>query len=341
MPPSLTFVYRSHYDGPLSKRVVHLPHADLLSWFREGWTAPDPHEWLRQSLRGSVYGLTSAFERARELGTPPPESMAALMAHLHEHLYVEGEILHDAHTFRVLTDDDEVGLAYFFFDAHAVAEHADRLAYLLHEDWPLPTEADAAGPAFDPGLPLTELRPGGSGEGATFVVLNTFYDSDSLPGESLVIPGVRLDGLCEHLRTVTPLPMPPTSWGYEGPWPLELRLLRALVRDGETTLAPALERLRDQPIQALGQGSTMALGVGAHADAVTDFRDAAASLPPNSGNAALTKITTAEHIAAVAQHVSDFFGYQQWWLFDDRWAAAHPALARSLLHYGRDWDPLS
>lgn len=341
VPAGLTFVYRSHYDGPLSKRVVHLPHTSLLAWFREGWAAPDPRAFVRESLGGSVYGLASAFERARELGVPAPATHAALMAHLDAHLYVEGEIRHDDHMLRAVTDDDEVGLAYFFFDAHAVAEHADALAYLLHEDWPLPGEADPRGGAFDPGLELPVLRPAGDGDGATYVVLGTFYDSDSMPGGSFVLPGVRLPGLCEHLRRCVPEPMPPTDWGYVAPWPLELRLLRGLVHDGEATLGPALARLRDYPIESLGQRSTRELGTDAHARAVIDFTEAAAALSPNSGDAALTRIELAEHIAQVAQHVSRSFGYQQHFLFDDRWAAAHPALARSLLHYGLRWDPLA
>jgi len=341
VPPGLTFVYRSHYEGPLSKRVVHLPHASLLEWFREGWAAPDPRAFVRESLRGGVYGLASAFERARELGIDAPETHAALMAHLDEHLYVEGEIRHDDHMLRAVTDDDEVGLAYFFFDAHAVAEHADALAYLLHEDWPLPTNVDPRAGAFDPGLEPPALRPAGDGEGATYLVLGTFYDSDSMPGGSYVLPGVRLPGLCEHLRRVVPEPMPPTSWGYVAPWPLEARLLRGLVRDGETTVGPALARLRDYPVQGLGQRSHRELGIDAHAQAVIDFSTAATSLAPNSGDAALTKIEVAAHIAQVAQHVSKHFGHQQWFLFDDRWAATHPALARSLLRYGVSWDPLS
>lgn len=338
MPAGLTFVYRSHYDGPLSKRVVHLPHASLLEWFREGWVAADPRAFVRESLRGSVYGLASAFERAQELGVPAPTTHEALMAHLDEHLYVEGEILRDEHALRVVTDDDEVGLAYFFFDAHAVAEHADALAYLLHEEWPLPDGGRDA--AFAPGIELPVVSPAGVGEGATYVVLGTFYDSDSMPGGSFVLPGVRLPGLCEHLRRSVPEPMPPTEWGYVAAWPLELRLLRGLVRDGEATLGPALARLRDYPIEGLGQRSTAGLGIGPHAEAVEGFSEAAASLRPNSGDAALTHIEVGEHIAAVAQHVSKSFGYQQWFVFDDCWAAAHPALARSLLRYGVSWDPL-
>lgn len=337
MAPDLTFVYRSHYDGPLSKRVVHLPHASVLEWFREGWSAPDPRAWVLESLRGHVYGLATAFERARELGVAPPETLAALMAHLSEHLYVEGEIRHDAHSLRALTDDDEVELAYFFFDAHARAEHADALAY-LHQEWPLPTNHGDG--RFDPGLELPVLRPAVAGEGATYVVLGTFYDSDSLPGGSFVIPGVRLPALCEHLRGVEPQRMPPTSWGYEPPWPLELRLLRGLVHEADTSLGPALERLRDYPISALGQSSSGALGVAGHAGAVADFSRAAAALSPNSGDTKRTLLEVGEHFAAIAQHVSEFFGYQQWFLFDDRWAAAHPALARSLLRFGVQWDPL-
>jgi 3-oxoacyl-ACP reductase-like protein len=40
-------------------------------------------------------------------------------------------------------------------------------------------------------------------------------------------------------------------------------------------------------------------------------------------------------------HTSTHFGHQQWILFDDRWAAAHPDLAASLLHYARCWDPFA
>lgn len=341
MPAGLTFVYRSHYDGPLSKRVVHLPHASLLEWFREGWAASDPRAFVRESLGGTVYGLGSAFERAQEQGLPPPETHAALMAHLDEHLYAEGEIRHDEHSLRVETDDDEVGLAYFFLDADAKARHADALGYLLHEPWPLPRDASPSDDAaFDPGLVLPEVGPAGHDQGATYVVLGTFYDSDSLLGGSYVLTGVRVPGLCEHLRRVAPAPMPPTEWGYVAPWPLELRLLRGLVREGEPTLGPALARLRDYPIEDLGQRSTRDLGMDTHAEAVEGFSEAAASLRPNSGDAALTRIDVAEHIAQVTQHVSRTFGYQQWFVFDDRWAAAHPALARSLLRYGVQWDPL-
>lgn len=44
------------------------------------------------------------------------------------------------------------------------------------------------------------------------------------------------------------------------------------------------------------------------------------------------------HIAQVARHIDSFFEFDQWFLFDTRWAAAHPDLARSLLRYAAHGD---
>ena len=45
------------------------------------------------------------------------------------------------------------------------------------------------------------------------------------------------------------------------------------------------------------------------------------------------------HRAQVSRYIDDFFGSDQWFLFDTRWAAAYPDLARSLLRYAAHWDP--
>jgi hypothetical protein len=45
------------------------------------------------------------------------------------------------------------------------------------------------------------------------------------------------------------------------------------------------------------------------------------------------------HIAQVARYIDGFFGFDQWFLFDTRWAATHSDLARSLLQYAAHWDP--
>ncbi|WP_244235783.1 hypothetical protein [Micromonospora inaquosa] len=44
------------------------------------------------------------------------------------------------------------------------------------------------------------------------------------------------------------------------------------------------------------------------------------------------------HIAQVARYIDNFFGLDQWFLFDTQWGAEHPDLARSLLRYTAHWD---
>ncbi|GAA0989651.1 hypothetical protein GCM10009555_073960 [Acrocarpospora macrocephala] len=52
-----------------------------------------------------------------------------------------------------------------------------------------------------------------------------------------------------------------------------------------------------------------------------------------------TLIRQGEHMAQMSIHIDGFFGYRQWFFFDDVWAAAHPDLATSLMRYGVHWDP--
>ncbi len=105
-----------------------------------------------------------------------PRTHAELRRMLKEHLYVERTLRVDRHSVRVLTDDDEVELAYFFVDDHVVASEPDRWAYLLHGDWELPLNAHSAREAFMPPGPvdvITSAPPGG--EGVTYAVLITFH----------------------------------------------------------------------------------------------------------------------------------------------------------------------
>jgi uncharacterized protein (TIGR02996 family) len=60
-------------------------------------------------------------------------------------------------------------------------------------------------------------------------------------------------------------------------------------------------------------------------------------------------IRVTDHVAQLCWHVADWGHghgrrldvYQQWIFFDDRWAAAHPSLANSILRYTRCWDVLT
>jgi hypothetical protein len=306
------FVYRSHYEGPLSKLVRRLPDATVLDWFRRHWDSDEPRDWIEHELGADVYGLYSIFEEARDQHLPRPESTDQLRTLLHEHLYVEGDadyIRLDEHSLRVRTDDDEVELAYFFLDDQAVAAGPDRLAYLLHDSWPLPDDVEKEPP----------------GPPTTYAVFLTYYDGASLEcAEPVTFPGLELAELAGHLP------------GAVAPdWPPELRTLAALVAPGEKSLVPALRRANLWP----------GFNLGADGPWPADHPAAMATISepvfPSGRRPDASRIQVGGHLAQMAMHCDETFGFQQWYLFDSLWVAAHPALAASLIHYAADWDPLS
>lgn len=337
----VTFVYRTHYEGALSKRVLRFEDASVLAWFQRVWaralTADDANALSRAELGGFVYGFSSLIEAIREKKIAAPKTVKKLRALLDEHLYTEGGVELDEHTMRVLTDDDEVQLAYYLFDDQAA--EPERVAYLLHDDFPLPTGAGAEGD-FECPVDTQALEPAGSGDGCTWAVILTFYDSESFPTSPVsVFEGVRLPGLVDHLRAVEPSVDDSDSQDYPDTWPLELRLLRAAIQDGDGDLAPALRRYADYPLWTVGSGAgTGRVGLGPQGAAWAAFVKLAGERKPD-GEPARSRLDVSEHIAQAAVHASASFGYQQLFVFDDLWASANPALAASLLRYASGWDP--
>jgi hypothetical protein len=237
-PDGVVFVYRSHYEGLLGKRVRWLPDRTVLDWFRRGWTAAadpatDLDGWVATELGGHVYGLASIFDAVRERKLPTPTTADELGAALARHLYVEGEVVVGNDRVLALTDDDEVELAYFFLPSQASEQAPGRLAYLLHEQFPLPSGASAEADAFVAPVEVGTLAPAGVGEGTTYAVLLTFYSGDSvgwLP--PVAIPGIRLAGLAGYLRRVVPAGGRYACYTHEPveqeQWPKELLALTRL-----------------------------------------------------------------------------------------------------------------
>src|SRR5262249_38498266 len=152
---SVYFVYRSHYDTPSLNHVRRFEDDTVLAWFQRHWKGvadrAQAGDQVRKVFGCYVYGFGSLFHAIAEHSLPPPAASTALKRVLQAHLYFEGELLCRPHVIQVLTDDDELQMAYYFFDDHYLAEHADRAAFLLREDWHLP--ADVGAGAFRPSVP--------------------------------------------------------------------------------------------------------------------------------------------------------------------------------------------
>ncbi len=349
--PGLHFVFRRHLEGPMGKRVRRIRATSVLDWFQMAWQeAPrseDPETWVAEVFGGPVPGLASLFQDVADEALDVPLLWEELEEVLQDHLYVSGgsdDIRVSAHTLRVKTADDDVETSYFLFDEQYAKAHPERCAYLLHESWPLPTDA-AQGP-FDPGFEISPLLPPGERSGATYACVFASVDGAGMSNlRARVFPGVMLPDLRDHLRRVVPRTEQRRGHGSQGwaePWPLELRLLRAMIDAQDADLTAALERCKRYPLSYVATHVQHAsIGTGAHVHARDAFLEAASEARELRRDIDRTRIVEADHIAQMSLWTNDTFGYQQWYLFDDAWAAAHVDLARSLLRSASSWDPMS
>jgi uncharacterized protein (TIGR02996 family) len=144
-------------------------------------------------------------------------------------VYANQVLCDSPHLVQVETDDDEVGIAYYFFDDHYLARHGKHAAFLLNEGWKLPGGSAPGG--FRPAELSTKEKPAGRGQGKTWCVdLDHVGDMDEL-SPAYRLDGVRVPDLARHLLGA--------SLPEDTRWPLE-ELHDLLLIDGAGT--PPLEQ---------------------------------------------------------------------------------------------------
>jgi hypothetical protein len=345
-------VVRSLWEGPTGRRVRHLPATSILGWFREHWrrvAADSSH--LDELCGGRIYGFHTLFDGASE----PPDSVEELQSRVETQLYVEGESFVDEHSLRVITDDDEVDIAYFLFDDSFPRACT---AWMLHDRFELPVDARASG-EFLPARSVRSLEPRGAGPGATYFAFLTGYDSSTLDLHGpRVLPGVRLPDLCQHLRRIQPAatierkdeskrPRDPFAAKFWSPidvttdWPRELLLLRAQLADESRDLEGALRACNDYPTHSFGGAIIEDRGLGPLQQAHEEVELLRKKWTRDAGQARHSMFEASEHVAQMAMRLDlGLEGYHQWIVFDDLWASAHPELANGLLEWASTWAVL-
>lgn len=348
------FALRTHYDYPTGKYLRYFPEDDsVLEWFQRHWQGRSDEDSAKpgygyEILGCSVYGFDSLFEAIAEHELTPPKTMRQLSALLNEHLYVEGEILTSANALQVLTDDDELELAYYFFDDHFIVKHPEKAAYLLHDNWELPSSTEAVSSRL-PSLPIgvKTLPNSGKGAGAVYTIFLSFYDSSNLSDldGTYRIPGIRLTDLMNYLRGCVP----------NEDWVVDLQLLRALtaVPQGaeKKELQDVLTEASTIPVPSVSETLyKLKFGKGSPAEDRAKMVKALAKIDTDYarkfGKEPLLQMD--EHIAQLSFHTSTWYTasgdvslYYRWILFDDVWFRAHPALGHSILRFGTRWDVLT
>jgi uncharacterized protein (TIGR02996 family) len=371
-------VYRSPYESPSGKRLARFEDDSVLDWFRHHWTQIARGD-VGDLLGFGVYGFGSLFGSDVEEIPPPPETDEQLATYVLENLYSEGPILTGPHLITVQTDDDELMVAYYIFDGHYLAEYASRAAFLLREGWRLPG-GSAEGP-FDPTEPTNPEPLTGKGEGTIYWTCEAWQDSCNLldMGPAVRLEGVRVPDLARYLArhkpsemwsgywlllrtqlladgaTTVPLekhfretllddPDDDATWAAYSDWLQE----RGLPPAGLLVLERALRALARYPLAALPDSAWEVVRQGTVREARAALEAAFAAHRPGrtpDHDPSKSLIHVEEHLAQLCVHVAhwEYHGdlYQQWIFFDDRWAAAHPDLASSILRYDRCWDMLS
>src|SRR5262249_51976642 len=137
------------------------------------------------------------------------------------------------------TDDDNLDVAYYFFDDTYLKKHGRLAAFLLHPHWRLPVESSLKG--FDPPVPVRRLKTRRTDKGGTYLVVTEECGKLELAElgkrPPVFLPGVRLPELASFLRESRP----------SKDWPDALALLWAQLPDqGEISdddLRDALDRV--------------------------------------------------------------------------------------------------
>lgn len=377
------FVYRSNYYFPELNYLRTFKADSVLDWFKQNWhSAPsfdEAHSFARSLIGIDVYGFDSIFEAIGEHTLEPPKTTEELDLILADHLYVEGEISFRPHAIQVLTDDDELDVAYYIFDDHFLKEHKEHTAYLLQSVWHLPTAISDQ--PFRCTENCRELGPGGKGEGNVYCSFQSFYDSGGNLSDiagTWKIDGVRLPQLAQFLGSEAPQRDP-----ADYAWPSELLILRSQLLnapesagfDERTLLNQLIENHTSETNWQLSYSQMKDLGyqnpglvyleraLKSAADypvSEMDYQSAwedREQLAMNrndllkdleqwqiSNDSSKSRVQVDEHIAQISVHTQNWHGmdlYNRWIIFDDLWASANEELANSILRYSNRWDVLT
>jgi uncharacterized protein (TIGR02996 family) len=349
------FAYRSHYDNPGCFYRRRFEADSLLAWFQSIWQpirADDAGEHADELLGTHVYSFGNLFEKIDDEEWPVPKSMKELTERLNDALYI-GEMKGGQNHIQILTDDDELEMAVYFFDDEYVAKHPDRAAFLMGDGWQLPDGGKHGEFKPPPGVPKVHPKAV-AGEGRTYFASFAYFDSGSLtdldPGELTgVIPGVRVHDLPRVLLALD------AEFGDSGDVMYPLRdLLGGIApaaRMAKGTEIPLLKAVRANPndtacwaaycdwLEENGKPTLL--------ERILAKYRAADEHTGDRVHQKKDRVLVQSHVAQACKRVARWVQghrhqdmYHHLILFDDLWANAHPLLASSILRAGNRWDVL-
>lgn len=191
------FVYRSAYES-ISRYMKEFEENSILEWFQTNWNKLSNEDEFNKLLGLYVYGFPIS-KIDDYLIVPPPDSLEDLKNKLDQYVYLN-EIKVTENCVEVITDDDEIGLAWYVFDEIFVQNNPEKSNFWLIRE--LPIKYSNKGKLLNNNEQFNEILPKGHLKGCLYLGLvsdkNTceYYFSAGL----LKIENIRLPNLLEYLR---------------------------------------------------------------------------------------------------------------------------------------------
>jgi uncharacterized protein (TIGR02996 family) len=341
------FGYRCGYLGPTTLYRRRFDDATVLDWFRRHWVGvADENEAIAHAkavLGEDIAYFACVFLTIARRNLPLPTTTEEIARTIQSGYH--NAILFEDHCVQVLTDDDEIDMAYYFFDDAFLQSQSDLASYLLLDDWRLPDGMGKGGWWPPTSHPLGERVPG-ENPGRLYAFWRDLHDGEHLGDSSDVdvaeyVEGVRVGDLCRWLMTVEESFAETCGFYF-------LELSGLLLQDdlGETDEERAfLTALRADPADDLTWG-VYADWLAERGLRAPGYRLLERALPrinagTSSSDSARNLFQVGDHVVQLFAYCGDDYRFDHWFLFDDLWGSANPELAGALVRYGCRWDVLS
>jgi hypothetical protein len=346
---SVYLIYREPYNRENCKYVKRFPNHDLLGWIHHLWEivlgCEDGDELSKNVanfLGAKMYGFW--FYGILEEKIEKPATVGDAAEIFSTVGYITDVKTNERNFIQLLTDDDELGLAFYLFDHTYLEEKPELATYLTIEGFNLPVQKQAGS---------SKLQS----KGLSLFFESHLYDAQlNKIKEPVFIPNLDLAGLPQYLVTNKPLK----------DWRIELMILRACSLDLRGKVN-SFDQMMDELLTYkfdfwnefmrayyLREEGQLLLGedILQIKKALSEKYSHYLTIPPRNHGVGSHKIQREQHLFQVGIFHEDWgenpmfpeirpcYLYDHWVFFESGWAEEFPYLANSIEQYFTRWDVL-
>lgn len=300
------FAYRTGYQ-PNNRFIKEFEAESILAFFQTHWRTFTDNEQYREFLGIDVYGfpIHQYQEEVDEFVIPPKTNTLDELKECLERGVYCNDIIFDEHCIQVLTDDDEIELAWYVFDETYKNANMDKLALWFYEN--LPTQVNS-NKDFELEVELPQIKVGDSDD-CCYLIDNTIYDSaNSEDITSIQILGTNLVDLMKNLKSVK---FNDDNYDFN-----VLKLIQSIsINENIDDTNKVLTEFVKYDLSQIGDFQNLSI----------------------KDNIDYNKVSVSNHIAELCVVSMGCF-YNYYVLFDNKWANSYPELAKSLINFGINWQ---